>query len=487
MKLRDSAIAGVLACSAPITVWYSTQVGECQARFLPEQEAIQTIARKPPSFGLMVLLGLAQGGAALRFAYLLLRDEEETQFVDEEKPAAIAGNSQPILPPNQSVPVSFPASATTDDPVAVGVGAGGHDAVEPTPMQSMAMVATTPMSILDSPEYRWIQTLLEYPSILIYGGQGSGKSTLLRYLIRLRYGRGHQIKILDPHYKAGDWKGLEVFGKGMNYREIDLEIKKILRLIKSRYSQFSEIENIAFPPITIVCEEMIAWIDEVSAAGEFFRASLSDIRKVGVHVVFVSHNRTLTSLGGSSGLAKTRDSALLELELETKVSEETGKASPTFRGKLKLPSTDRKIEQEVDVPQLSNSDIAISETEKHRHLLSLQGQNFFAEMQECLEETEAHGSEKIASGETGEKSAKPFSGNGDSNCDGELSGTSEEDETTEKALYSAISNFQENGKGKVEVIEILWGVSSGRRYQRASARFDALIEKFGNNNSDNKE
>lgn len=472
MKLRDSAIAGVLAVSSPLTIWYSTQVGQCQARFLPEQETIQTIARKPSSFGLMVLLGLAQGGAAIRFGYLLLRDEEGKS---DEGSAAIA-KLRPSLPSSSSFPVSVPARKIPEgDPIAVGAGLTMTTAVQ---QPTTTMTQQVQLPIEHQASYCWIQTLLEYPSILIYGGQGSGKSTFTQFLIRLRYQRGHRIKILDPHYKAGDWKGFEIFGKGMNYREIDLEIKKILRLIKLRYSQFSEVEGIKFAPITVVCEEMVSWVDEVPSAAEFFRSTLSDIRKVGVCVVFVSHNRTLTSLGGNSGLARTRDSALIELELETKVDEATGKASPTFRGKLKLPATDnQKVEREVDLPQLGQSHTTFSEADKQRYLLSLEG---FA-TEEGLE-VEGDCLEKVAFKKTDEKSPKVSSGNGDSNSGGGVSELFEATKTTQKALYNAIANLRENGKGKTEIIRLLWGVSSGRRYQSAAAQFDALVEKFNDDN-----
>jgi hypothetical protein len=79
------------------------------------------------------------------------------------------------------------------------------------------------------------------------------------------------------------------------------------------------------PKLTLVCDEFTQWAKKCSHSAAFFEECLTDIRKINLHVLFISHARTLTGLGGSSGLAATRDAGLLELELEAQVDPQTKK------------------------------------------------------------------------------------------------------------------------------------------------------------------
>jgi hypothetical protein len=87
---------------------------------------------------------------------------------------------------------------------------------------------------------------------------------------------------------------------------------------------------------------------------------LTDIRKINLHVLFISHARTLTGLGGSSGLAATRDAGLLELELEAQVDPQTKKASPKLLGWLKYPGVAMNERQRVAIASWMNGSMDFS-------------------------------------------------------------------------------------------------------------------------------
>jgi hypothetical protein len=195
------------------------------------------------------------------------------------------------------------------------------------------------------PPEQWTHDLAEYPSILIYGAQGAGKTSTAAWLIRERIALGHQVKVLDPHRGYGQWEGLECIGDGMDYEAINEELAAFTEQIKERYKERAKTPNYDPPKLTLVCDEFTQWAKKCSNASTFFEESLTDIRKINLHVLFVSHARTLAGLGGSSGLAATRDAGLLELELEAQIDPVTKKASPKLLGWLKHPGVslnDRK-------------------------------------------------------------------------------------------------------------------------------------------------
>jgi hypothetical protein len=197
--------------------------------------------------------------------------------------------------------------------------------------------------------YDWMDDLLSYPSVLIYGAPGAGKSTFAEWLVIKRKDAGHQLEILDPHRAYGQWKGLDVFGDGMDFLSIDDRLKAFADLVESRYLKRSQKPDFNPRPMTVLAEEFTQWAKKCEHSAAFFEMSVSDIRKISMHVIYVSHARTMTALGGSKGLAGTRDSALLELELLAKVDEATGKATPAMRGLLKYPG---RAPIEVAIPNL---------------------------------------------------------------------------------------------------------------------------------------
>lgn len=188
-----------------------------------------------------------------------------------------------------------------------------------------------------SSEYAWSNDLLGYPSVLVWGPQGSGKTSFAEWLVAERLRLGHEVIICDPHREFGQWEGLKVVGDGMDYEAIDKELIAFTTKIKERYKQRAKTPNYNPVPITIICDEFTSWSQRCEGAAEFFAECLTDIRKVNMHALFISHAKTNAATGGKKGMSKTKDAGLLELELEAKVNPQTRKASPKLKGKLRYP------------------------------------------------------------------------------------------------------------------------------------------------------
>lgn len=204
-----------------------------------------------------------------------------------------------------------------------------------------------------SSNHNWVDRLTNYPCLLIYGAQGSGKTTLASEIVHRRLKAGHRVIVLDPHKKAGDWKGLECYGAGLNYGEINEQLGWFDKEVEKRYRLFSEDENYAPSDVTLICDEFTNWASRCEGADKFFAAAMSDIRKIKVHVIFLSHGRTLSTLGNAKGLAGTRDAGLMEVELLAEPDPITGEPTPTFEGWLKMPGKDLKEREAIALEKIT--------------------------------------------------------------------------------------------------------------------------------------
>lgn len=201
-------------------------------------------------------------------------------------------------------------------------------------VERVAPTASPPLPLLP------VQRLTSTPALLVFGAQGSGKTTLAHYLIAQRLRAGHEIIVLDPHCPYGHWQGLEVVGRGMDYAAIDEKLTSLMDEIRSRYERLTTVPNCKFRPLTIVAEELTNWASRTENIGHFLVACLSDIRKVDMHLLAISHSRTLQGFGNIKGFAAARDAGLTEVELKATSDFETGKARPSFQGWLKFPGDD---------------------------------------------------------------------------------------------------------------------------------------------------
>jgi hypothetical protein len=232
---------------------------------------------------------------------------------------------------------------------------GFAPAVKPGPVidYGTTQAAAIAPSATEGEPIDWLDEFLHYPSVLIHGAPGSGKSTAAEALVYRRLEAGHEVTIVDVHRKFGQWPGLPVVGDGMDYAAADRAFMTFLTEVHRRYTRRATEEDYAPHPMTILVEEFTSMAGYCPNAADFFATSVSDIRKVNLHVVYVSHARTMTSLGGSKGLAATRNASLLELELFAQTDKTTKKAAPTGRGRIRYPGG-------------QTADISLPKPQKHR-------------------------------------------------------------------------------------------------------------------------
>jgi len=195
-------------------------------------------------------------------------------------------------------------------------------AIEPEPEQA------------DGPK---IPKLIWYPSVLIYGAPGSGKTHFAEQEVGKRLAVGHRVVVLDPHAAYGAWQGCEVIGGGMNYPAIDAKLAWFADEVAKRYKVVQSQPNPKFQPLTFVCDEFTRWGNKCANSTDFFEQLVTDIRKVEMFGLIISHTRTLAGLANAKGFASLRDEALLEVEILGNKDEETGRATPRFEAMVKLP------------------------------------------------------------------------------------------------------------------------------------------------------
>jgi len=190
-----------------------------------------------------------------------------------------------------------------------------------------------------------IPNLSWYPSVLIYGAPGSGKTHFAAEEIIKRKSAGHRVVVLDPHAAYGAWQGCEVIGGGMNYEAIDTKLAWFAGEVSRRYKRVQSEPNPQFEPLTFVCDEFTRWGSKVANSTEFFEQLVTDIRKVEMFGIIISHARTLAGLANAKGFASLRDEAFLEIEILGELGE-NGRATPKFEAIVKLPGgslTDRTL------------------------------------------------------------------------------------------------------------------------------------------------
>lgn len=309
---------------------------------------------------------------------------------------------------------------------------------------------------------RKMPNLSAYPAVLIYGVPGSGKTTFAQQEVRKRLAIGHQVIVLDPHAPYGAWQGCEITGGGMNYGAIDSKLQWLFKEIERRYIRIEKEPNPTLEPLTVVAEEFTQWSMKVKSSSEFFWVANTDIRKADVHVLFVSHTRTLIGTGGAKGAAPLRDESLLEVELQGEMNEQTSRATPKFRALVKMPGT-------------SQADRFLVGIERNCGAAS----------------TEALGSERKLPQQPQENSGSSYGIRAEAQL-GILSEILQE--PGKLVVFSAAINLNDEEKLKIAKLVIaeslgveatilcLWGVRSGGRnhalYIEAKSMLDRLIKEF---------
>jgi hypothetical protein len=201
-----------------------------------------------------------------------------------------------------------------------------------------------------------IPKLIWYPAVLVYGAPGSGKTYFAEQEVGKRLAVGHRVVVLDPHAAYGAWQGCEVYGGGMDYAAIDAKLAWFADEVAKRYKVVQSQPNPKFQPLTFVCDEFTRWGGKCPNSTDFFEQLVTDIRKVEMFGLIISHTRTLAGLANAKGFASLRDEALLEVEILGNKDEETGRATPRFEAKIKLPGqplSDRTLVKLTKHPTLN--------------------------------------------------------------------------------------------------------------------------------------
>ncbi|MEG4280999.1 hypothetical protein QUA62_26590 [Microcoleus sp. MON1_C1] len=227
------------------------------------------------------------------------------------------------------------------------------------PGDKVDSVATTP-ELPEQTDGPKIPKLIWYPAVLVYGAPGCGKTYFGEQEVGKRLAAGHRVIVLDPHAAYGAWQGCEVIGGGMDYAGIDKKLAWFADEVAKRYKIVQTTPSPKFQPLTFVCDEFTRWGTKCPNSTDFFEQLVTDIRKVEMFGLIISHTRTLAGLANAKRFASLRDEALLEVEILGNKDEETGRATPRFEAKIKLPGqplSDRTLVKLTKHPTLNKSEL----------------------------------------------------------------------------------------------------------------------------------
>lgn len=198
-----------------------------------------------------------------------------------------------------------PEEAEVDEPEDVWAEPVIHQ-----PRQEQAIKQSKPQTERIDP---LVHELLDQGCVWMIGRKGSGKTSKAEWFVEEYINQGCEVWIIDPHAKAGQWENLKVFGKGMNYRDVENGLKAYVEEITRRYQVRAVDES--YDPlesekrIVLVCEEMSKWGNTVAeiTMRDFMGCVLADLRKANAGCLFISHGETLAMFGGTKALSGFRE------------------------------------------------------------------------------------------------------------------------------------------------------------------------------------
>lgn len=453
IKLPEPLAKGIaiatLGIGCPLILYASTFPTRawCDLKQTGTEVTAVPIGQKSDFYWFLVGLGVVQGLAAWQLYRAVFESKSAT---------ATAGE----LPVSTLQEVGVMPVWTASAPVQSSIASL---TVPVTPTQPIQLNELNPIV---KPDLAWFIRVKGYRLVLVYGGQGSGKSSLAEIIVRERLREGHHVEIWDVHRDAQKWTGLPVYGGGMNYKAVDERMRWAHRLIESRYREIDSkgAANCNFQPVTIVVEELTNMAERCEAADEFYKTSLSDIRKACVFVLYVSHDRTLSATGGSKGLAHSRDMAMLEVELFAESDPVTGEERSTGKGKMKLPGSKP---EKIDIETNGLERVPL-------------GFDYRSVMPEATSQTSASTSTKVIPFPEPEVEAPSWKSEEVTPSEdfSDSDGSTSDFPTTEKALFLAISAHLGSGKSRTWVVENVLGFK-GRRFAEGKELLESLLAKYG--------
>jgi hypothetical protein len=271
---------------------------------------------------------------AAESAYLMAQTQQRYKKLLEADEVAFEGEIESAYLESMGIGPQQQQAALTGTTTLESVANPSDKVQQATSAAILSSGCANEPELTDSPK---MPSLTWYPSVLIYGAPGSGKSTFAGDEIVKRKQAGHRVVVLDPHAAYGAWQGCEVIGGGMDYGAIDAKLAWFASEVGKRYKIVQTQPNPKFQPLTFVCDEFTRWGSKCANSAEFFEQLVTDIRKVEMFGLIISHTRTLAGLANAKGFASLRDEALLEVEILGNQDKESGRATPRFEAMVKLP------------------------------------------------------------------------------------------------------------------------------------------------------
>ena len=234
---------------------------------------------------------------------------------------------------------------------------------KPTTVPSPVTQSNATVSYTSKDRYAEVRSLVEEGALLIIGGKGSGKTEKLCWVMAFHCHQGHWVWFIDPFAPASRYKGLRVFGRGLNYqeaasglREFVEEANKRIRLrgTDPNYDPFNQLH------IHLAIDEMSNYGDRIAqhdetVMQEFWEICTQFLRQANMSVSMVSHGDTQAMMGGEKsqrGKSKAIKRDLVRLYCQWMVD-------PTVKGKRRcagwaekvtVEAGDREIFTKIDIP-----------------------------------------------------------------------------------------------------------------------------------------
>ena len=189
---------------------------------------------------------------------------------------------------------------------------------------------------------------------LLWGQAGCGKTTAVMAMGNYAASKGFRVMVGDPHYKKGSWANFKVY---KTHDECDDLLKNVRKECANRYELRREEgrDEDDFEPWLIILEEFTNWATECEDPAGFVKSAIQDFRKANIHVLMVSHARTLTGLGNPKGFAESFHNGSVQLNLLAhSVDTARGRKScPTGQARLRFQGGEEEL---VNVPDLRSLD-----------------------------------------------------------------------------------------------------------------------------------
>ena len=189
---------------------------------------------------------------------------------------------------------------------------------------------------------------------LLWGQAGCGKTTAVMAMGNYAASKGFRVMVGDPHFKKGSWGAFKVY---KTHDECNDLLKSVRMECAKRYELRREEgkDEDDFEPWLIILEEFTNWATECEDPAGFVKSAIQDFRKANIHVLMVSHARTLTGLGNPRGFSESFHNGSVQLNLLAhSVDTPRGRKSrPTGQAKLRFQGGEEEL---VNVPDLRSLD-----------------------------------------------------------------------------------------------------------------------------------